>query len=55
MTGEKCGVLPWLLSSPASLTLALFFACLRHATGIDLLTAFGVLVTVVAYVSLLLH
>merc|ERR1712137_1428522 len=52
MSGEP-GVLrvahPWLVVT------SLFLACVHQVTGLDLLTAFSVLITVVAFVSLLIH
>ena len=52
LSGEP-GVLrvahPWLVVT------SLFLACVHQVTGLDLLTAFSVLITVVAFVSLLIH
>ena len=55
LTGEAGVFLPLILTHPSTLVIAIFLACVHSVTGLDLLTAFGVLITVVAFVSLLLH
>ena len=54
LTGEMLCVSS-LLSHPATLVTAIFLACVHTATGLDLLSAFGLLITIVAFVSVLLH
>ena len=44
-----------LLSHPGNLVIAIFLACVHSVTGLDLLTAFSLLLTVVSFVSLLLQ
>jgi hypothetical protein len=44
-----------LIAHPAVGLLAVCFACLRTSTNLDLLTAFGLLLTMVAHLSLLFH
>ena len=51
LSGEA---LEW-LAHPAVGLLAVCLACLHTLTGLDLLTAFGVLLAVVAHISLLFH
>ena len=43
------------LSQPAILVLCVFLACLHSATGLDVMSAAGILVTLVTLVSLLLQ
>ena len=43
------------LSQPAILVLCVFLACLHSATGLDIMSAAGILVTLVTLVSLLLQ
>ena len=52
LSGEP-GVLS--VAHPWMIVTSLFLACVHQVTGIDLLTAFSVLITVVAFVSLLFH
>ena len=42
------------LSHPAVIVVCYFLACVQSVTGLDVLTAFGVLLTVVSFVSLIL-
>jgi len=51
LSGE---VLEW-LSHPAVIVICIFLACVHTVTGLDLLTAFGVLITVVSFVSLIMQ
>jgi hypothetical protein len=52
--GKASGeVLRW-LDHPATLALAHLLACLHTLTGVDLLTAFGLLLTIVCLLCLLL-
>ena len=44
-----------LIAHPAVGLLAVCLACLRTSTNLDLLTAFGLLLTMVAHISLLFH
>lgn len=44
-----------LIAHPAVGLLAVCFACLRTSTNLDLLTAFGLLLTMVAHLSLFFH
>ena len=44
-----------LIAHPAVGLLAVCLACLRTSTNLDLLTAFGLLLTIVAHISLLFH
>ena len=44
-----------LIAHPAVGLVAVCFACLRTSTNLDLLTAFGLLLTIVAHLSLLFH
>ena len=44
-----------LIAHPAVGLLAVCFACLRTSTNLDLLTAFALLLTLVAHISLLFH
>ena len=44
-----------LIAHPAVGLLAVCFACLSTSTNLDLLTAFGLLLTMVAHISLLFH
>jgi len=51
LTGE---VLEW-LSHPAVIVICIFLACVHTVTGLDLLTAFGILITVVSFVRLIMQ
>ena len=42
------------LSHPAVIVVCYFLACVQSVTGLDVLTAFGVLLTVVSFVSLII-
>ena len=44
-----------LLSHPGNLVIAIFLACLHSVTGLDLLNAFSLLLTIVSFVSLILQ
>ena len=44
-----------LLSHPGNLVVAIFLACLHSVTGLDLLNAFSLLLTIVSFVSLILQ
>ena len=44
-----------LLSHPGNLVIAIFLACLHSVTGLDLLNAFSLLLTIVSFVSLVLQ
>jgi len=49
LSGE---VVEW-LSHPAVIVICIFLACLHNLTGLDLLTVFGIIITVIAFVSLI--
>ena len=54
LTGEVTGV-PGVVSHPATIVITMFLACVHSVTGLDLLTAFSLLITIVTFVSLIIH
>jgi len=51
LSGE---VMEW-MSHPAVIVICIFLACLHNLTGLDLLTVFGIIITVIAFVSLIIQ
>lgn len=51
LSGE---VVEW-MSHPAVIVICIFLACLHSLTGLDLLTVFGIIITVIAFVSLIIQ